>query len=105
VKVSNGDFLRAMDARVIRGGQKNTWLEIVLDEGKNRHIRRMFDEYEIKVLRLVRVAIGPLFLGSLPKRNSRALTSEESRRSMLRFRLLLWKSSSRRIVGFSSAQS
>ena len=77
VKVSNGDFLRAMDARVIRGGQKNTWLEIVLDEGKNRHIRRMFDEYEIKVLRLVRVAIGPLFLGGLPKRNSRALTSEE----------------------------
>jgi len=61
VKVSNGDFWRAMDARVIRGGQKNTWLEIVLDEGKNRHIRRMFDEYEIKVLRLVRVALAVVF--------------------------------------------
>src|SRR5882724_12040698 len=77
VKVSNGDFLRVVNARVIRGGQKNTWLEIVLDEGKNRHIRRLFEAQEFEVLRLIRVAIGPLFLGGLPKRNSRALTSEE----------------------------
>ena len=79
VKVSNGDFLRVRDARVIRGGQKNTWLEIVLDEGKNRHIRRLFEHYEIEVLRLIRVAIGPMPLGNLAKGHSRELTLQEKR--------------------------
>ena len=77
VKVSNGDFLRVRDIRIIRGGQKNSWLEIVLDEGKNRHIRRMFEAHEIEVLRLIRVAIGPLRLGNLAKGCSRELVPEE----------------------------
>ena len=55
-------------ARVLRTGQRNTWLELVLDEGKNRQIRRMLDQLGITVLRLVRFAVGPLLLGVLPKR-------------------------------------
>jgi 23S rRNA pseudouridine2605 synthase len=77
VKAANGDFLRVRDVRVIRSGQKNSWLEIVLDEGKNRHIRRMFEAHEIEVLRLIRVAIGPLPLGTLAKGRTRKLTPEE----------------------------
>jgi len=74
---AGGDFLRSESARILRGGKKNTWLEIVLEEGKNRHIRRMMAALGIEVLRLVRVAIGPLALGELPKGASRALTNEE----------------------------
>jgi 23S rRNA pseudouridine2605 synthase len=77
VHVSNGDFLRVKDARILRQGNRNTWLAITLDEGKNRHIRRMLEQLEVEVLRLVRVAIGPLTLGDLTKGASRRLTAEE----------------------------
>jgi 23S rRNA pseudouridine2605 synthase len=73
----DGDFLRVRSVRVLRGGQRNTWLEIVLDEGRNRHIRRLLASLGIAVLRLVRVAIGPLPLGQLRKGSVRPLTSEE----------------------------
>jgi 23S rRNA pseudouridine2605 synthase len=77
LRVSNGDFLRVKDARILRQGGRNTWLTIVLDEGKNRHIRRMLEALGIEVLRLVRVAIGPLALGDLAKGASRPLSSAE----------------------------
>jgi len=77
VRVSNGDFLRVKDARILRQGNRNTWLAITLDEGKNRHIRRMLEQLGIEVLRLVRVAIGPLTLGDLAKGASRRITAEE----------------------------
>jgi 23S rRNA pseudouridine2605 synthase len=77
VTVPNGESLAVKRARILRCGQKNTWLEIVLDEGKNRQIRRIFAALEVEVLRLVRVAIGSLMLGELPKGTSRPLTRGE----------------------------
>jgi 23S rRNA pseudouridine2605 synthase len=77
IQASDGEFLRVKNARMLRGGERNSWLEIILDEGKNRHIRRMLEELKIEVLRLVRVAIGPLALGDLPKGATRALEPEE----------------------------
>lgn len=71
------DTLRASRARILRMGKKNSWLEIVLDEGKNRQIRRMLASVEVQVLRLIRVAIGPLQLGQLKKGSSRSLTAAE----------------------------
>ena len=79
VRAGEGDFLRAKGVRFLRGGAKNTWFEIVLDEGRNRHIRRMLAAFHIEVLRLVRIAIGPVALGTLPKGASRPLTEEEKK--------------------------
>jgi 23S rRNA pseudouridine2605 synthase len=77
VKTEDGDFLRASSVRILRGGKRNSWLEINLDEGKNRQIRRMLAPLGIAVLRLVRVAIGPLPLGQLAKGRVRPLTRDE----------------------------
>jgi 23S rRNA pseudouridine2605 synthase len=62
---------------VLRRGEKNSWLELVLDEGKNRHIRRLLGALDIAVLRLIRVAVGPLQLGKLAKGEFRILTQAE----------------------------
>jgi 23S rRNA pseudouridine2605 synthase len=63
---SDQGFLRASAARLLRSGDRNAWLEIVLDEGRNRQIRRLLAALDVGVLRLVRVAIGGLALGELP---------------------------------------
>jgi len=71
------ETLRAKRVKLLRAGEKNSWVELVLDEGKNRQIRRMFDALGIKVLRLIRVAIGTLQLGALPKSEYRSLHPDE----------------------------
>jgi 23S rRNA pseudouridine2605 synthase len=76
----DGETMRASQVRRLRSGQKNCWLEIVLTEGKNRQIRRMLQTLGIDVLRLVRVAIGPLQLGKLAKGDYRALTADEKKK-------------------------
>jgi 23S rRNA pseudouridine2605 synthase len=77
VKNDEGDTLSAKQARVLRSGQKNCWLEIILDEGRNRQIRRMLTVLGVQVLRLVRVGIGTLQLGNLAKGKFRPLTKDE----------------------------
>jgi 23S rRNA pseudouridine2605 synthase len=77
VQTKDGELLRAKSASLLRQGERNSWLEIILDEGRNRQIRRMLESLGVEVLRLIRVAIGPLLLGDLPKGAVRALTPEE----------------------------
>ncbi len=77
ILTGDGESLRVKNVRLLRHGEHNSWLEIVLDEGKNRHIRRMLEELKTDVLRLVRVAIGPLALGDLSKGATRVLEPEE----------------------------
>lgn len=72
-----GDWLSVKRVSQLRHGEKNAWLDVVLDEGKNRHIRRLLEALGIETLRLVRVAIGPLELGTLAKGEWRHLTDEE----------------------------
>lgn len=79
VKAKNSEVLHAKSARLLRAGEKNCWLEIILDEGKNRQIRRMLESLGVEALRLIRVAIGPLQLGDLAKGAHRPLTANEKR--------------------------
>lgn len=71
------ECLRVSHVARLRVGAKNAWLEITLDEGRNRHIRRMLKALDFEVLRLLRVAIGPLQLGDLPKGQWRHLDPAE----------------------------
>lgn len=79
VKTNDGPVLHVKRVQRLRRGEKNCWLEVGLDEGKNRQIRRMMEAMGVEVLRLVRVAIGPLELGRLAKGAHRELTAEEKR--------------------------
>jgi len=74
---SDSELLKAKRAKLLRTGKKNSWVEIVLDEGKNRQIRRMLEACRVEVLRLVRVAIGSVELGDLAKGKARELTKIE----------------------------
>jgi 23S rRNA pseudouridine2605 synthase len=73
----DGDHLRVKAARVLRRGEKHSWLAIIVGEGKNRHIRRLLEALDVRVLRLVRVAVGPLELGDLKKGAVRELALRE----------------------------
>lgn len=72
-----GEHLAAHSVVVLRASERTAWLEIVLDEGRNRHIRRLLQVLGFEVLRLVRVAIGPVALGGLAKGQWRELDAEE----------------------------
>jgi 23S rRNA pseudouridine2605 synthase len=75
--IVEGERLAVRSARILRAGGKNAWLTIMLDEGRNRQIRRLLEAFDVSVLRLVRVAIGSLLLGDLAKGRWRLLTPKE----------------------------
>jgi 23S rRNA pseudouridine2605 synthase len=75
---ADDDWLCAQRVNLLRSGSRTSWLEFALTEGKNRHIRRMLGAFNAEVLRLVRIAIGPLQLGRLPKGEFRRLSQEEA---------------------------
>jgi 23S rRNA pseudouridine2605 synthase len=81
---ADGEHLAAKSAALLRTGTRNDWLVIVLDEGKNRHIRRLLEELGLAVLRLVRVAIGELALGELGKGAWRPLSDAEVKAAVRR---------------------
>ena len=72
-----GERLAAHSVQLLRHGERTAWLEVVLDEGRNRHIRRLLKALGLEVLRLMRVAIGPVQLGELGKGQWRELSAAE----------------------------
>lgn len=68
-----GEALHVRRVELLRSGSRHAWLEVLLEEGRNRHIRRLLAAHGVGVLRLVRVAIGALTLGDLPKGQLRRL--------------------------------
>lgn len=63
--------------RVLSSDGKTTWLSMTIVEGRNRQIRRMLHVLGYRVERLVRVRIGPLWLGALQRGSYRHLTPTE----------------------------
>ena len=68
---------RVDEIRVESQQKESAWLEMTLSEGMNREIRRALARVGHKVLRLVRVQVGPIKLGKLPPGASRLLAAEE----------------------------
>ncbi|HEX4684316.1 MAG TPA: pseudouridine synthase [Gemmatimonadaceae bacterium] len=80
VEHATGERLDVKAIALLRTGTRSgAWFEVVLDEGKNRQLRRIFAEVGVEVRRLIRVAIGPLALGDLPKGAWRMLSADEVR--------------------------
>lgn len=75
----DGERLSVVSVTPLRAGEKNAWIEIVLDEGRNRQIRRLLAAFDIATLRLIRVGIGGLVLGDLPKGQWRMLSEGDLR--------------------------
>ena len=72
------DGRRTLPAPVTRiSAQQNTWLEVVLFEGRRNQIRRVFDRLGHPVLKLRRTAIGPIADRALKPGEYRALTPAE----------------------------
>jgi 23S rRNA pseudouridine2605 synthase len=75
--VDGNETLTTKSAELLRHGERNAWVEMVIDEGRNRQIRRIVEAAGAQVLRLVRVGIGGLSLGELAKGAVRRLRPEE----------------------------
>jgi 23S rRNA pseudouridine2605 synthase len=77
-KLLDGIFLDGQRAKIARlHSITSTRLRVILRQGINRQIRRMFHEIGYEVKRLVRVRIGNLRLGDLPRGHWRPLTRRE----------------------------
>lgn len=74
---SDGELLRVVSAHVVRHGRVHAWIEVVLEEGRNRHIRRMCEALKVEVKRLIRIKIGALELGDLEKGAVRELSAAQ----------------------------
>lgn len=73
----DGEHLSAADAQVRKASSRETHLVVTLHEGKNREIRRLFDDLDHPVTRLKRVQFGGLTLGALQPGKWRLVSATE----------------------------
>lgn len=76
VRLAEG-YAHVKHVRIKSRRRRATILEMVLDEGRNREIRRLLARFGHKVQRLKRVAVGPVRLGDLPPGAVRPLSRQE----------------------------
>ena len=76
----DGRLTSPAEVRLIRHDELSSTVLVTIHEGRNRQVRRMFDEIGHQVVSLRRVGFGPIRLGDLPRGMWRRLTDEEVRR-------------------------
>ena len=76
IHFAEGKF-RVLEAYIVKVRGKSALVEVVLAEGHNRELRRLFARLGHKVMKLKRVAFGPLNLGNLPVGQHRELRRNE----------------------------
>lgn len=77
LKLEDGFKTAPADIKILKPTDKNGWYEVTLFEGHNQQIRKMFDAVGHSVVKLKRIAIGPVTDAGLPVGRSRKLTQEE----------------------------
>jgi 23S rRNA pseudouridine2605 synthase len=68
---------RALSLFVLQQKEKNSWIRVVVTEGRNHLVKRLFEAVGHPVLKLKRIGFGPISLGNLPVGQFRSLTAEE----------------------------
>ena len=68
---------RIVACSILRQKEKNSWVQVVVTEGRNRLVKRMFSAIGHPVLKLKRIQFGPIQLGDLPFGQFRYLKAEE----------------------------
>lgn len=76
VALDDGMTKKAKVNLVTRSAQRSM-MRITIFEGRNRQVRRMYEHVGFSVVKLARISLGPLHLGSLSVGKSRRLTEEE----------------------------
>ena len=77
VTLADGRTKPAIVNRLRDSAGKHTHFEITITEGRNRQVRRMVEAVGAKVLKLTRVAIGPIGIGELESGKWRNLEPDE----------------------------
>jgi 23S rRNA pseudouridine2605 synthase len=70
-------FAKPDRIKIIRYENQNTLVEITFHEGRNRLVKRFLLKFDHPVLKLKRIAVGPVKLGALPRGRWRDMTDEE----------------------------
>ena len=77
VRLDDG-IAKFTDVQLRPGKGANQWLQVVLQEGRNREVKRMFESQGLQVTRLIRIRFGPIALDeTLSKGKHRLLTNKE----------------------------
>ena len=82
ISIDEGERAAPVEIRKLRRSESNSWFEVVLHEGKNQQIRRMFDAIGHSVLKLARTQIGPVTDERLRTGEWRMLTIVEVKKLM-----------------------
>jgi 23S rRNA pseudouridine2605 synthase len=80
--VDGGERLQCHSVKIQKQSGRESHLEVVMTQGKNREIRRLFKALGHEVTRLRRIQYGPFKLGDLPSGRWREIPIEDARKAL-----------------------